>query len=44
MGKKIFDNANQPKVFYEVKKCHICAPLYYADDISNKIKNMWTTK
>ena len=43
MGKKIFDNANAPKEFYEVKKCHICAPIYYADQISNKIKNMWTT-
>ncbi len=43
MGKKIFDNANQQKEFYEVKKCHICAPIYYADSISNKIRNMWIT-
>ena len=40
MGKKIFDNANSPKEFFEVKKGHICAPTYYADEILNKIKNM----
>ncbi len=40
MGRKIFENANAPKEFYEVKKCHICAPMYYADEISEKIKKM----
>lgn len=44
MGKKIFDNANEPKDFYEVKKCHICAPQFYADEISEKIKKMLITK
>lgn len=42
MGKKIFDNANQPKEFYEVEKCHMCAPTFYADSIADKIKNMLT--
>jgi uncharacterized protein len=40
MGKKIFGKANSPKEFYEVKKCHICAPNYYPDEISAKIKTM----
>jgi dienelactone hydrolase len=44
MGKKIFDNANAPKEFYEVKECHICAPIFYTDEISGKIKNMLATK
>lgn len=40
MGKKLFDAANEPKEFYEVKKCHICAPLFYATEISDKINAM----
>lgn len=44
MGKKIFDNANAPKEFYEVKKCHICAPQFYADEIAEKIKKMLIVK
>ncbi len=40
MGKKIFDNANAPKEFYEIKKCHICGPEFYADSISFKINKM----
>jgi uncharacterized protein len=40
MGKKIFENANQPKEFYEIKKCHCCGLRYYADEISEKIKSM----
>ncbi len=42
MGQKIFDNANAPKEFYKIKKCHICGPEFYADSISNKIINMLT--
>lgn len=38
MGQKIFDNANQPKEFYEVDKFHIGALQYYSDEISAKIK------
>lgn len=44
MGQKIFDNANQPKEFYEIKKCHMCGPNFYADSISHKIINMLTKK
>jgi hypothetical protein len=40
MGQKIFNNANSPKEFYEIKKCHICGPDFYADSISQKIINM----
>jgi uncharacterized protein len=40
LGKKIFDNANTPKEFYEIKNCHICGTDFYADSISLKILNM----
>lgn len=40
MGKKIFNNANEPKEFYEIEKCHICGPYYYTDSISLKIVKM----
>lgn len=44
MGKKIFAAANEPKEFYEVKHCHICAPQFYPDDISEKIKQLMLQK
>ena len=44
MGKKIFDNANEPKEFYAIKNCHICGPQFYSDEISDKIKTMLTKK
>lgn len=40
MGKKIFDNANEPKDFFEVKKCHMCAPEYYPEEIASRINRM----
>jgi hypothetical protein len=41
LGKKLFDNANEPKIFFEMaKKCHLCASVYYSDEISQEIKNM----
>jgi hypothetical protein len=40
LGQKIYANANEPKEFYEIKKCHICGTDFYADSISDKIKNM----
>jgi predicted alpha/beta-fold hydrolase len=40
LGQKIFDHANAPKEFYEINKCHICGPNFYADSISFKIINM----
>jgi dipeptidyl aminopeptidase/acylaminoacyl peptidase len=39
-GKKLFAAANEPKSFYQIDKCHICGPLFYADSISNKIQRM----
>ncbi len=44
MGQKIFSNANAPKEFYEIKKCHMCGPEFYADSISHKIVNILTAK
>lgn len=44
MGKRIFDNANFPKEFYELKKDHCNGPRYYADKISEKIINMLKAK
>jgi len=44
MGQKIFDNTIAPKEFYEIKKCHICGPKFYADSISLKIINMLKIK
>lgn len=38
MGQKIFDNANTPKKFYSIEKCHICGPRFYTDSIANKIQ------
>lgn len=40
MGKLLFDEANEPKEFYEIKKCHICGPTYYSKEISEKIFKM----
>lgn len=40
MGKKLFENANQPKQFFEIEHCHICGPRFYAQDIAAKINNM----
>jgi fermentation-respiration switch protein FrsA (DUF1100 family) len=40
MGKKIFTAANIPKEFFEIKKCHICGPDFYPDEISQKIQAM----
>lgn len=40
MGKEIFNKANHPKEFLEVKECHICAPNYYTQEIADKIKTM----
>jgi len=34
MGRKIFDHANDPKSFYEIKYGHIAGLSYYADSIA----------
>lgn len=44
MGQKLFENANEPKEFYEIKECHICGPSFYADSISQKINRMMNIK
>jgi len=40
MGQKLYKNANEPKYFYPIDQCHMCGPLFYADSISHKIKQM----
>jgi alpha-beta hydrolase superfamily lysophospholipase len=40
LGKKLFDAANQPKVFYEITGAHIQGTDLYADSIASKIKLM----
>jgi hypothetical protein len=40
MGKKLYEKANEPKSFYEIKKCHICGPTFYTDEIANRIRAM----
>jgi fermentation-respiration switch protein FrsA (DUF1100 family) len=40
MGKKIYEHANEPKEFYEIKKPHICGPEFYAVSIASKITDM----
>ena len=40
IGRKLFDQANEPKTFYETQKCHICGLLFYADSIAIKINEM----
>jgi fermentation-respiration switch protein FrsA (DUF1100 family) len=40
MGKKIFVAANEPKEFLEIKKCHICGPDFYAEEIAGRIRGM----
>jgi alpha-beta hydrolase superfamily lysophospholipase len=42
-GKKLFDNANEPKNFFEIDKCHICGLTYYSDSIAVKINEMIKT-
>lgn len=44
LGQKLFNNANEPKEFYEIRYSHIQGPLFYSDEISGKIKNMLQIK
>jgi alpha-beta hydrolase superfamily lysophospholipase len=41
MGRKIFENANLPKEFYEIKHKHILGTKYYSEEISKKMKSMF---
>jgi uncharacterized protein len=40
MGEKVFDKANAPKDFFEVKGEHLAAPALYTKEIGDKIKQM----
>lgn len=40
MGQRLYSKANEPKSFYEIRHSHICGPLYYEEEISQKIKIM----
>jgi alpha/beta superfamily hydrolase len=39
-GKKIYENANMPKEFYEINKTHINGLQYYSEEISEKINKI----
>jgi fermentation-respiration switch protein FrsA (DUF1100 family) len=40
LGQKLYDAANEPKSFYQIEKCHVCGPIFYADSIATKIKEL----
>lgn len=40
MGERIYRHANQPKSFYTIRHPHINGPLFYADSIAYKIRDM----
>lgn len=40
MGKRIYDHANEPKEFYEIKGPHVFGPILYRDSIATKIYRM----
>lgn len=42
-GKRIYENANSPKEFYEIDEAHIQGLQYYSTEISKKIKAMINT-
>lgn len=44
MGEKIFKKASEPKIFYPIDKPHIAGPVYYADSIAFKIKELLKIK
>ncbi|MCX6248075.1 MAG: hypothetical protein NTW10_10095 [Bacteroidetes bacterium] len=40
LGKRMFDEANEPKAFYEIRQCHICGLNFYPDSIAGRIEKM----
>lgn len=40
MGRKLYNDANEPKSYFEISKCHVCGPLYYPEQISGKIMEL----
>ena len=39
-GERLFEVANEPKMFYQIEKRHIFGPLYYIDSITEKIETL----
>lgn len=37
MGEQLFEVANEPKQFYQVEKCHVCGPIYFSENILQKM-------
>lgn len=40
LGRQIFENANERKLFFEINKCHICGIRFYSKEISEKIESL----
>jgi len=40
MGRRLYDQANEPKEFYQIRGPHIAGPVRYPDTISLKIRTM----
>jgi len=40
MGKTLFENANEPKQFYQIKGAHMAGPVLYTDSIAIKINEL----
>ena len=40
MGKQLYENANEPKEFFEIDQSHINGISYYGKEISEKIYKM----
>ena len=42
LGTKLYENPNESKLFFEMARdCHLCVSVYYSDEISQKIKNIF---
>lgn len=40
MGKTLFENANEPKQFYQIKGAHMAGPVLYTDSICARLERM----
>ena len=41
-GQRLFEVANEPKMFFPIKKHHISGPIYYLDSIIDKVEILLT--
>ncbi|MCC7331004.1 MAG: alpha/beta hydrolase [Flavobacteriales bacterium] len=41
MGEELFKEANSPKQFMKIDKCHICGPMYYSAPILQKMEELF---